>query len=44
MKCFECGQLCLTRYYLEEEPKFILKECQVCGWNSHPTIIPEAIE
>ncbi len=50
MKCFECGEKCITDYIIEEqlyscEPKIIAvrKVCTVCDWKSYPTKIPESI-
>ena len=28
---------------MDESPKFITKKCRTCGWESHPTIVPEVI-
>lgn len=52
MKCFICGDLCVTKYIYEDQeyprtPKIIAvqKVCryEACGWKSYPTKIPESI-
>ena len=53
MKCFECGSKCETRYitgtdfYASIQSLGIVavsKVCKNCGWESHPTKIPESIQ
>ena len=48
MKCFECGKKCVTNYYIcpnEKKITAVNKMCtdDDCGWESHPTKIPEPI-
>ena len=50
MKCFECGALCVTKYHYgpshgEVNPpvKAVNKVCNICGWESYPTKVPEKI-
>lgn len=40
MRCFVCNNHCVTVYL----PREVLKKCQVCGWESTPVRIPEAIK
>lgn len=49
MKCFNCGAICVTNYYICPEQKKIThvnKTCIVdgCGWESYPTKLPEKIQ
>jgi len=52
MKCFECGNKCLTIYYhgdrlwesgSGEKITHVAKGCFSCGWESYRTKIPEKI-
>ncbi|MHA1883197.1 MAG: hypothetical protein ACTSUO_09145 [Candidatus Thorarchaeota archaeon] len=45
MKCFECGEKCLTNYIykLNGMVKAVSKLCPSCGWESYPTKIPDPI-
>jgi len=46
MKCFECGYLCVTNYWISPEGNgvtHINKMCKECGWESYKMKIPESI-
>jgi len=48
MKCFICGKKCVTNYYIcpgQKKITSVNKMCtdDNCGWESHPTKIPEPI-
>jgi hypothetical protein len=52
MKCFICGELCVTKYIFGEKDKdgfesivAVQKMCryEACGWKSYPMKIPEPI-
>ena len=48
MKCFKCGFRCVTRYIMDNHPMFprviaVSKVCNMCGWESYPTKLPEKI-
>jgi C4-type Zn-finger protein len=50
MKCFECGQKCVTKYHFGakdangfEKVVAVNKICNSCGWESYKTILPEKI-
>lgn len=44
MKCFECGENCITEY-MEKDDKIyaVRKICLACNWKSYPTKIPNPI-
>ena len=48
MKCFECGYLCVTNYWISPDPDkgvtHINKMCKECGWESHKMKVPDPIE
>ena len=47
LKCFECGYLCVTNYWISPEPgkgvTHINKMCKECGWESHKMKVPSKI-
>ena len=50
MKCFKCGFRCVTKYHFGdkdsqgfEKVTAVSKVCNMCGWESYPTKLPEKI-